>query len=107
VSDYKLDDRGWILAEDNDFYSNFCVQTSCEVHPASYPVDNGDPFPMSKVTLTTFSHTEVKNELELYILSSWRVHGGTRTALLLLSLSQEKVEIMSQGVNDSALQYPF
>jgi hypothetical protein len=40
-----------------NFSSSLCVQTSSEVHPASYPLGTGDPFPGVKsvwgVTLTT------------------------------------------------------
>jgi hypothetical protein len=49
------------------------VQTSAEVHPASYPMGTGGPFPGVKrgrgvtIPLTPYS-AEVKNE-ELYILS--------------------------------------
>jgi hypothetical protein len=43
-----------------DFSSNFCVQTGSEAHPASCPMDTGDPFHGAKrgrgVTLTTHLH---------------------------------------------------
>jgi hypothetical protein len=40
-ADYTLDDRGSIPAEENDFSSSLCVQTSSEAHPASYPMSTG------------------------------------------------------------------
>jgi hypothetical protein len=53
-------------AEEKDFPSSVSVQTSYEVHPASYPMVIGGPFPGVKsdrgVTLTTLSSAEVKNE---------------------------------------------
>jgi hypothetical protein len=44
VPGYRLDGRGSILAEENDFSSSPCVQTRFEVHPASYTVGVGGPF---------------------------------------------------------------
>jgi hypothetical protein len=51
VSDYGLDDwvievRSPTVAE--DFSSSPCVQTGSEVHPASYPMGTGGPFPGGK-----------------------------------------------------------
>jgi hypothetical protein len=73
VSDYALDD--WAIgvrfsAEAKDFSSSLSVQTSCEAHQISYPMDTGSPSPEVNcgrdVTLTTQhsppSSAEVKNE---------------------------------------------
>jgi hypothetical protein len=35
-------------AEAEDFSSNLCVQITSEVHPASYPMATGGPFPSGK-----------------------------------------------------------
>jgi hypothetical protein len=54
LSDYGLDDRAievQSLAEAADFSSSLCVQTGCEAHPVSYPVDTGGPFPGGKARL--------------------------------------------------------
>jgi hypothetical protein len=51
VSDYGLDDRMIELRsplEAKDFSSSLCVQTSSEVHPASYAMGTGGPFPVDK-----------------------------------------------------------
>jgi hypothetical protein len=45
VSDYRLDNRGSILAEANDFSFFLCAQTSSEAHPASYEMGTESPFP--------------------------------------------------------------
>jgi hypothetical protein len=45
MSDYGLDNRGSIPAEAEDFSSSLCVHTGSVVHPASYPVSTGSPFP--------------------------------------------------------------
>jgi hypothetical protein len=34
--------------EEKYFFSGFCVQTNSEVHPATYPVGIGGPFPWGK-----------------------------------------------------------
>jgi hypothetical protein len=71
VSDYILDYRATEArpsAEAKDSSSSLCVQTSCEAHPASYPVDIGGPFPGAKarpgrdVDHLPPSSAEVKNE---------------------------------------------
>jgi hypothetical protein len=48
VSDYGLDDRAIGVrsaAGAKDFSSSLCVQTGSEVHPASFTMGTGDPFP--------------------------------------------------------------
>jgi hypothetical protein len=70
VSDYGLDD--WAIdvrssAGTKDFFSNLCVQTGSEAHPASCTMGTGVPFPGERrgwgETLTTHPHlAEVKNE---------------------------------------------
>jgi hypothetical protein len=48
VSVYGLDDRAIevrSLAEAKDFFSNLCVQTGSEAHPASCAMGTGGPFP--------------------------------------------------------------
>jgi hypothetical protein len=39
-------------AEAKDFFFSLCVQTSCEAHPASYPVGTGGPLPGGKARPT-------------------------------------------------------
>jgi hypothetical protein len=58
ASEYRLDDRGSIRGKAKDFYFNLCVQTTSEVHPASYPMGTVDHFSRGvkrdwSVTLTT------------------------------------------------------
>jgi hypothetical protein len=89
VSKYRLDDWGSTAAEAKDFSSSLCVQTRSEVHPASYTMGTGGPFPGIKhgreVTLTTHpSSAKVKNEKELYLLSPLRLHSRSGIALLYL-----------------------
>jgi hypothetical protein len=51
VSDYGLDDRAIEVRSPEgakDFFSNLCVQTGSEAHPASCTVSTGGPFPLSK-----------------------------------------------------------
>jgi hypothetical protein len=85
VSDYRLDDRGSIPTEAEDFSSNPCVQTGSGAHPASCPMDTGGLFPWGKARPgrdadhSPPSSAEVENEQELYLLSPqappWRVTG--------------------------------
>jgi hypothetical protein len=82
VSDYGLDDRSPTGA---DFSSSPCVQTGSEAHPASNPVGTGGSFPGDKerpgrdADHSPPPSTQVKNELDLYLLSPhvppWRVAG--------------------------------
>jgi hypothetical protein len=96
VSDYGLDDRAIRVrfpAGANDFSCSLCVQTGSGAHRTSYPMGTGGPFPGVRtrpgrdVDRSPPSNAEVKNELELYLLSPqappWRVSG---TALPFLSL---------------------
>jgi hypothetical protein len=68
VFDYRLDDGVRSLAEAKDFSSSFCVQTSSEPHPASYPMGIEVPFlggkarPGSDADHSLPSSAEVKNE---------------------------------------------
>jgi hypothetical protein len=63
VSDYRLDDRGWIPGRDKDFSSNLCVQTGSEDYPASYPVGTvGKVRPGYDADHSPLSSAEVKNE---------------------------------------------
>jgi hypothetical protein len=51
MSDYGLDDRAIGVrspAGAKDFSSILCVQTGSEVHPASYTMGTGGPFPGGK-----------------------------------------------------------
>jgi hypothetical protein len=51
VSDYGLDDRAIEVrfpAGEKDFYSNLCVQTGSEAHPASCTMGTGGTFPGAK-----------------------------------------------------------
>jgi hypothetical protein len=85
VYDYGLEDRGSIPDRAEDFSSSLCVQTGSEAHPASYPMGTGGPFPGGKARHgraadhSPPSGAEVKNEQELYLLSShmppWHVAG--------------------------------
>jgi len=64
VSDYSLDD--WVIevrspAEGKDFSSSLCGRTRSGVHPTSYPMGTGGPFPRGVkrgvvLTLTTPPH---------------------------------------------------
>jgi hypothetical protein len=59
---------GWMTgarspAEEKDFSSSLCVQTSSEAHPASYAMGTRGPFPVGKVRP---GHDA---EYELYLLS--------------------------------------
>jgi hypothetical protein len=77
--------RVWSPAGTKDFYSSLCVQTGSGVHPASYPVGTGGPFPGGKAwpgcdaDHSLPSSAEVMKELEIYILSPkaapWHVVG--------------------------------
>jgi hypothetical protein len=55
-------------AETVEFCSGLCLQTSCEVHPASYPVGTGGPFlggkarPERDADHSTLSSAEVRKE---------------------------------------------
>jgi hypothetical protein len=54
VSGYGLDDRAIEVrspAGAKDFSSSFCVQTGSGVHPASYTMGTGGPFPGGKTRL--------------------------------------------------------
>jgi hypothetical protein len=57
VFHYRLNKLGSIPGRGKVLSSNLCVQTSSEVHPASYPMGTGVPFRWIKlgrsVTLTT------------------------------------------------------
>jgi hypothetical protein len=54
--DYRLDGRGLIPAEAKDFPSSLWVQTGSEVHPASYPMGTGGPFPGVKCGRSLTDH---------------------------------------------------
>jgi hypothetical protein len=45
VSDYTGRPGVRSPAETKDFSCSFCVQTSCQAHPAFYPMGTGVPFP--------------------------------------------------------------
>jgi hypothetical protein len=72
--------------EAEDFSSSLYVQTGSGAYPASCTVGTGGPFPGGKarpgrdVDHSPPSSAEVKNELELYLLSPhappWRVAGS-------------------------------
>jgi hypothetical protein len=69
VSDYRLDNQGSIPCRDKGFVSSsLYVETSSEVHPASYPTGTGGPFPRGKTRPGRDndhfppSSAEVKNE---------------------------------------------
>jgi hypothetical protein len=76
VSDYRMDDRGRSPAEVKYISPILCVQTRSEAHPASYPMGTGGPFPGGKALPSRDadhsppSSAEVKNEKELFLLSS-------------------------------------
>jgi hypothetical protein len=69
--------------EAEDFSSSFCILTGSGAHPASFTMGTGGPFPGGKAQPgrdadhSPLSSAEVKNELELYLLSPhappWRV----------------------------------
>jgi hypothetical protein len=68
VSDYRLDDRGSILTETEDFSSSLFIQTGSGAHPASFTMDTRGPFPGGKARPgrdadhSPLSSAEVKNE---------------------------------------------
>jgi hypothetical protein len=65
-----MDDWGSIPSKGKGFSSSFCVQTSSEVHPASYAMGKGgNARPGRNADHSPPSSAEVKNEYELYILS--------------------------------------
>jgi hypothetical protein len=81
-------------AEAKNFSSSFCVQTSSEAHPASYPMSTEGPCsegkarPRRDADHSPPSSAEVKNE-ELYPSPPWRLHGGRGTDLLYFYPSPE------------------
>jgi hypothetical protein len=72
--------------EAEDFSSSLCIQNGSGAHPASCTMGTGGSFPRGKVQPghdadhSPPSSAEVKNEQELYLLSSqappWRVAGS-------------------------------
>jgi hypothetical protein len=89
---YRLDSRATGFrspAEAEDFSSSLFVQTSCEVHPASYPIGYRGPFRGVKhgrvVTLTTHLHLVPRSRISGSYTSCLPccLHGGSGMALLL------------------------
>jgi hypothetical protein len=77
VSDYGLDDLAIGVrspAEAKDSFSNLCVQTGSEAHPASCTMGTGGPFPGTKrgrgVTLTTHPHIVPRSRMSRSYTSS-------------------------------------
>jgi hypothetical protein len=66
MSDYGLDDRAIGVrspAEENNFFSSFCVQTGSGAHPASYLIGTGGKVrPGRDADHSPPSSTEVMNE---------------------------------------------
>jgi hypothetical protein len=68
VSDYRLDDRGSIPTEAEDFSSSLCIQTGSGAHLASCTMGTKGHFPGGKVQPrhdadhSPPSSAEVKNE---------------------------------------------
>jgi hypothetical protein len=84
VSDYGLDDRAiWVRspAGAKDFSYGLFVQNGSGAHPAFCTMGTGVPFPGTKARPgrdadhSPPSSAEVEYELELYLLSSKRLHG--------------------------------
>jgi hypothetical protein len=75
-----------------DFSSSLCVQTSSEVHPASYPMSTGGPFREvkrgRKVTLTTHPHLVPRSSMSMSYTSSHPciLHGSRDTGLHFITL---------------------
>jgi hypothetical protein len=75
--------------EAEDFSSSICIQNGSGAHPASCTMSTGGPFPEGKAwpghdaDHSPPSSAEVKNELELYLLSPqappWHVAGSIFT----------------------------
>jgi hypothetical protein len=93
VSDYRLDDRVTGVqstVEAEEFPSSLFIQTSSEVHPASYPVGPWSPFLGSKACpgrdAIHSSHLVPRLRMsENYTHSPpCRLHGGSGTGLFLL-----------------------
>jgi hypothetical protein len=72
----------WSPAEENNFSSSLCVQTSSEAHPASYPIGTGGSFPWGKAQPgreadhSLASSSEVNNVYKQYtpppLAPTWR-----------------------------------
>jgi hypothetical protein len=81
VSDYRLDDRGSMPGRGKGFFCSLCIQSSSEVHPASYPMSTGCPFLGVKrgrgATLTTHPHLVPRSKMNRSYISSspWRLNG--------------------------------
>jgi hypothetical protein len=73
----RLHDRVRIPSRSEGFSSSLCVQTSSEVHPASYPMGTGDSFPGPSVTLTTHPNLVPRSRMSRSYISSppWHLHG--------------------------------
>jgi hypothetical protein len=81
VSDYRLDDRVRSQAEQRILSCGLFVQTSSEVHAASYPMGTErQELPGRDTDHSPLSNSEVKNE-ELYSLSPWTPALRSGTAL--------------------------
>jgi hypothetical protein len=85
-------------AEAKNFSSSFCVQTSSEAHPASYPMSTEGPCsegkarPRRDADHSPPSSAEVENEKELYPSPPWRLYGGRGTDLLYFYQSPESTK---------------
>jgi hypothetical protein len=83
LSGYGMDDRAIGVrsrAGVKDLFSNLCVQTGSEAHPASCPMGTGGPFSAAKrgrgATLTTHPHLVPRSMSRSYIFSRSRRHHG-------------------------------
>jgi hypothetical protein len=110
VSDYRLVDRGAIPGKVKGFFSSFCVQSSSEVYPASYPMGNGGPYPEVNsnrgVTLTTHPPSSAESRMSRNYISSplvaFMVVAGKLYILLYISCS-----MMSRSAHECQTIWAF
>jgi hypothetical protein len=86
MSDHRLDTGVRSLIEAKDISSSFCVQTTSETHPASYPMGTCGPFSEGKARpgrdADPSPPSKTEEELCTRISSTpCRLHGGSGTAL--------------------------
>jgi hypothetical protein len=83
-------------AEAHDFSSSLCVQTSCEVHPASYPMGTGGTFLGLKggrgETLTSARGQELAGAITLLPLAACMAVAGQLYFTLLQTVSNSEFE---------------
>jgi hypothetical protein len=90
LSDYRQDDRGWIPERGKNIFLRPLLPDQLWCPLSLLSNGNRGAFPGSRARQGSDtghsppSSAEVKNESELYTFPSWRLHGGSVTALILL-----------------------